>query len=202
MQATLVAPEKPRAGEETRAALLVVLVVAVALLLGWLLKMSVAGRTTTFNGLGGAVSLKYPASWVTGVADEGTPLTVYSPLSAGSFRPTFTVYARTLQKGQKLVDVATAWTMGRGAALREFHDLGSEQVTLAGQPAIRVNYAYIADPPSGSGPATLPAVVQASDTVVVQGSQYIIFSAADDANQDARAPQLDTILASIKLAGR
>jgi hypothetical protein len=204
MQATIAAPEKPRAGEEQRLALYVALTALVAVLLGWLLKVSVEQRTAGFNGLGGALTLRYPAGWVLGRAeDESTLLTVYDPRSAAAFNPTFTVRAQPMVQGQSLLDAATAWTLGRTAALREFHDLGTEQTFLAGRIAVRVHYAYIADPPPGSGPATLPIVARGADTLVVYGDQLLIFSGVADANDcEEYGPRFARIVASVRLAAK
>jgi hypothetical protein len=137
-----------------------------------------------------------------GKADDGTLLSIANPVAAGAFRPTLKVYVRTLPQGQRLMDAATTWTLGRMSALREFHDLGTEEATINGQPALRVNYAYVADPPVGMGAASLPIVVQASDTVVVQGNQFFVFSSVSDASQDKDTAALARVLTSVRLTGK
>lgn len=203
MQATIAVPEKPRPGEEQRLALYVALTALVAVLLGWLLKVNVENRTASFSGLGGALTLRYPAAWVLGKSGEGTLLTVYDPRSAAVFHPTFTVQVQPMPEGQTLLDAATNWTLSRNAVLREFHDLGTEQTFLAGRLAVRVHYAYIADPPPGSGLATLPIVARGTDTLVVHGGQLLIFSEVADTNDyEEYGPRLAKITASVRLAGQ
>ena len=202
MQATLTAPERPRADDESRQALAVLVVVAVGLLLGWLLMMSIENRSVSFRSADGTISLSYPTTWLTSKVDDGMLLNVADPVTAGALRPSLKVYVRPLAQGQRLMDAATTWTLGRMSALREFRDLGTETTTVNGQSALRVSYAYVADPPAGLGPASLPIVVQASDTIVVQGNQFVVFSAAGDASQDKDASALANVLASVKLAGK
>jgi hypothetical protein len=203
MQATMTAPAKPQAGEEQRALLWVILTVAVGLLLGLALKTSVEGRSSSFNAPDGAFTLSYPSGWVMGKGDEGNPLAVSDSTSPTGFVSTLTVRTRSLPQGQTLNDAATSWTLSQGKALREFSGLGSQATTLAGQPAIRLDYAYIATPRAGVGLVAIPVVVKASDTLVVSGNSVLIFGAAADANHyDTYAPRFKAILSSVKLAAK
>lgn len=202
MQATIIAPEKPRPNEESRQALAVIIVVITGLCLGWLLMTDIEGRSMSFRSAGEAVSLSYPVSWMAGKAEEGTLLSIANPVSLASFRPTLKVYTRPLAQGQRLMDAATVWTLGRMKELREFRDLGAEQTTIAGRAALRVNYGYVADPPAGLGPAGLPIVVRASDTIVLLGSQFVVFSTVSDAGQDSGDPTFARVLATVKLTDK
>lgn len=201
MQATIAVPAKAHAGEEQRALLWVILTVAIGLLLGLALKTSVAGRSSSFAAPDGALTLNYPSVWVLGNASEGTILTVSDQRSPTEFSSTFAVRTRSLPQGQALIDAATGWSLSQSGSLREFSGLGSQQTTLAGQPAIRIDYAYVAPPAAGAGLATIPVVVRASDTLVVAGQRVLVFSMAADANHfDAYAAQFQAILSSVKLA--
>jgi hypothetical protein len=199
MQASQAIPQTPQAGEEQRSALAVIVVVVAGLILGLALKASVEWRATAFEAPGGLLSLRYPSSWVAGSPLPATLLTVTDRRSAALFDPTFAVYERDLKQGQRLVDAVDVWVLGRVRSLREFRDLGSEQVTFAGRPATRLNYAYVADPPPGAGPATLPIVVRCIDTIVLAGDQFLVFSAQSDASQGELDSRLGSILSSVKL---
>lgn len=201
MQASIAVPKPPEAGEHTRNAWAVVLVVAVALVFGWLLKTTTEGRSTAFTSADHRISLSYPAAWTAGRSEDGVLLSVSGLYSSG-MRPSLRIYTRALGPEQRLADAAMAWTMSRMNALHDFRDLGSEATTLAGQSAIVLNYAYIAEPPAGAGPATLPVVARGRDTIVLLDNQYVVFSAASDAAQGELDPQLARILRSIKLAGK
>lgn len=198
MQATLTIPEGPRPGEHDRSALAVFLLLLVGLALGWAVKASIEGRTASFGALDGALTLSYPAVWTAGTGD-GALLSVTDRQAASVFNPVFAVYSRDLAEGKRLIDAATAWTLGRVSQLPEFRDLGTEETMLAGRAALRINYAYVAEPPAGAGRATLPIVVLAADTIVVQGKGYLVFSSASDASAGEVDPRLSSIMASVKL---
>jgi len=201
MQASIAVPRPPKAGEHTRNAWAVALTVAVVLLVGWLLKTMVEGRSTAFASPDGKVSLSYPAGWTVSKAEEGTLLSV-SNLYAPGMPPALKVFSRTLAQDQRLADAAIAWTMSRMNALHEFRDLGAVETTLAGKPAIALNYAYVAEPTAGAGPATLPIVARGRDTIVLLDKEYVVFSATSDAAQGELDPQLARILDGVKLAGK
>jgi hypothetical protein len=194
---------RPHAGEEQRAVLWVILTALVGVLLALALKTTVEGRSTAFSALGGDVSLQYPSAWVLGKASEGTLLTVSDPRSPSSFSSLITVRTRPLAQGEQLIDAATSWALSQNRTLREFSDLGSEQTTLAGRPAIRLNYAYVAPVPAGAGRATLPVVARATNTLVIAGNQVLIFGAASDANRyESYADLFQKMLSSVKLAAK
>ena len=202
MQATLAVPEKPRAGEEQRLNILIIITLIVALLIGWVIKTNIEGRTRSLTALGGALTVRYPETWVTGQStDETTLLTVSDPRSAAAINPTFTVQAIPMPQNQRLLDVATNWALSQSRVLREFQDLGTEQTFVNGLMAVQLNYAYIANPPVGSGPSVLPIVAHANTTLVAYGDQLLIFSAVSDANlYDEYGPRLAKIMASVTLA--
>ena len=194
-------PERPRAGEELRNNLLVAAVFLVFLALGWLVKGAAETRALTFTGLDGALTVDYPAAWVTGTASEpGTLLEVYDVKALSTYHPTFRIQSRSLREGQSLFDAATALSMRRNQTLREYQELGSQETTLAGQSAIRVSYGYVADLSAGAGQASLPAVVQASDVIVPHGGQLLVFTAEAAAGSLERyQPAFDRILRSTRL---
>jgi hypothetical protein len=199
MQATMTAPAKPQAGEEQRAALWVIATVAVAILLGWLLKTGVESRSQAANVAGG-ISFSYPAGWVVGKTGEGVLFTASDPRSPTSFRSTVSMRTRNLPQGLALIDAAASLALSQSQALPEFSDLGSEQATLAGRPALRLNYAYVAPAPAGAGRAMLPTVVRATDTLVALGNQILVISTASDADyHQTYQGRFDAFLRSVKL---
>ncbi len=201
MDTVVSVPRPPQAGEHTRNAWAVVCAVGVALLLGWLLKTSVEGRSIAFTSPDGAVSLTYPAAWTAAKSEDGVWLSV-SDLYATGMPASFKVYARAADPGMRLSDAAIAWTMSRMTALHEFRDLGSIETTLSGHPAIMLNYGFVADPPGGSGLATLPVVARGRDAIVVLGQQYLVFSATYDAAQRDVEQKMARILDSVSLSGK
>lgn len=203
MQATMTLPPKPQRGEAQRSLLWVILITVAALVLAIALRNAVESRSTAFTAASGAVSLRYPSAWVLGTASDGTLLAVSDPHSPSSFRSLITVRTRALGQGQQLIDAATAWTLSQSRALREFQDLGSEPAVLAGKPAIKLSYAYVAPAPPGAGLSLLPVVVRATDTLVTAGNQVIIVGVASDAaHYKSYADLLQRTLASVTIPAR
>ena len=202
MTATTVrVPERPRAGEELRNNLLMILVIAVALILAWVLMSLVESRMAAYNAPDGSRAVKYPAGWVLAAAsDPDTLLEVYDAKAASTYHPTFRVQRRAAPQGQSLLDAATAQSLRRRGALREYQELRTEEATVAGQRAIRVNYGYVADPPAGAGLATLPVVVEATDLLVMRDGQLLVFTMASEAGSaEAYQRVFGRILRSIRL---
>ena len=203
MQATAAFPQKPHAGEEHRSALVVILTVVVALLLGLALRTAVEGRSTSYSNSGAGVSLNYPAAWIRANSGESTLLSASDPRSPTAFASTFSLRTRAVPQGQTLNDVATGWRLSRSNALAEFSDLGARDTTFGGRRAIRLHYAYVAPAPGGAGMALLPVVVEAYDTIVVAGDRALIFTTASDADHsDEYAARFNTILSSVKMSGK
>lgn len=177
----------PTAGAERTANLLVLLVVALALGLGWGLKVYVQNRTATFSDP--AVTFVYPVTWVTDQDDDGNPM-VRNPQSGPTlFNDRLIVIHGAAPKSglpgsSPLADAASAWALRRATALSTFRNLATldrdpttdQPLTVAGQPAIRVDYAYVTEPGTSLGQPGVPIVVRGSDYVTLNGDQVTVLS--------------------------
>lgn len=195
----------PTAQAQRLSVLLVLATVAVALLLGWALKAAVQGRTAAYSD--DQVSFRYPATWVTAQDDLGNAM-VRNPNSASQvFNDRVLVSHDTAPKsglpgGSPLADAATAWTLNRSQILDTFRNLATQDgLTVAGQPAIRVDYAYVADPQAALGRPGAPVVVRGSDVLFLVGDQLIVISGQADATQWAGfQPRFSKIVDTVALA--
>ena len=201
MTAAVHVPSKPRAGEELRNSILVAVTCLVLVGLGWLLMSNVAARATTFTGLDGVLTVDYPAGWVTGtVSEPGALLEAYAVKALSAYPPTFRVQSSAIREGQTLFDAATSLSMRRNRSLREYTELSSQQDTLNGWPAIRVSYGFVADPAAGAGGVSLPAVVSATDVLVIHAGQLLVFTTESEAGSVERyRGTFDRILRSARL---
>ncbi len=200
MVTTAAVPERPRAGEGLRDALLVLLTFALAMAAAWGLKTFIEQRTITFTAADGSFTLDYPTGWIAARAASGVFLDVSDPQSSESARARFTVQAEPAAADGSLREAAGLISLRRSEALREYRELSSQATTVSGQPAIAVTYAYVADPPAGAGPATLPIVVQATDVLLLgRGQVYIFTGASEAAAADYNSPVFQRILASIRV---
>lgn len=196
-------PPTPRA--ERLSVLLVMVTVAVALLLGWALKSAVQGRTALYSD--GVVRLAYPAAWVVSQDEEGQALLRDARAASSLFDRQVRVTHRPrpasgLPGASPLTEAATAWTLSRAQELNSFRNLATEEgLTVDGQPAIRVTYAYVADPAAALGRPGIPVVVHGSDTILVVGDTMTVLT-GQAAQEDWAAfePALAKILASVRLA--
>ena len=217
-----VAPAKPQArlrGEGLTEWLVIGLVI-LALIVGWVLKVSIQGQTATFTSE--SLSVRYPVDWLLG-KDEDALFTVTDPDSLSTFKTAFSARVEPLGEGEEqeyvfkvegvdasvkplgevtgLNAAANRLVMRKNKELKEYNVLSARETTLMGREALAIEYAYVDSPRAGWATApSLPVVVQAVDTVTIQGDQVYIFTYAADANIFAQEKgTLAAILESVRL---
>jgi len=185
--------------------LLVLATVAVALLLGLALRAAVESRTSQYADT--LVRFKYPARWIVAQDEDGNPA-VRNPNSASKLFNDRVVVTHTavpssgLPGGSPLAEAATAWTLSRSASLDTFRNLATtDGLTVAGQPAIRMDYVYVADPAANLGRPGVPIVVRGSDYVLITGDQLTVLTGqANSASWDEFEPSFTRIMNSASTA--
>ncbi|MGB3904534.1 MAG: hypothetical protein WBB22_06385 [Anaerolineae bacterium] len=178
--------------------LLVVVLVIAALLLGWVVKGWVQGRSISFSSDDGALSLRYPADWLEQV-DKDALLTVSDIRGEGSFKPTFSVATREMNPDFPLTpnDLIVTMSVRKAEELKAYRILSTELGAVDGIEASKVTYAYVTEP-AGSFQQGIPVVVQAVDWVVIlQGKAYILTFAAKAENFAEEEGSFHSILASV-----
>lgn len=158
--------------------LLVVILVLVALLLGWAVKGWVEGQTVAFTSDDGAISLRYPAGWLEQV-DKNALLTVRDVRREGAFKPTFSLSTREMNPDFPLThnDLLVTLSIARGDELTAFRVLSLDPGTVGGKEASTMTYAYVAEAAGGSR-AAVPVVVQAADRVAIHDGRAYVFTFA------------------------
>jgi hypothetical protein len=179
----------------------VALVVVAALALGLLLRVSLEGRTTTFQDKNSPFSISYPATWSNVAAKKNLLLDVEDPRSAGAFKTTLEVDARGLDLSspptlQQLVDRRVQ----ENSKLTAYHLIATSDDSVGGAKANRVEYAYVVQPIDQARRASLPVVVHAVDYVVVTKDNvyYITLAAPEEEFADASA-QLNQMIRTVKV---
>lgn len=174
-------PRRARRSEEPE--WVVWLVVILLLIAGLFLKISIEGRTRTFNGSG--VSISYPNGWVQ-LTGEGQLLYVADPFSSAQFPTGVTVRQLPVEEvGRNLAtigDVAAAWAMRQGRDKQVYRVLSIEPATINGQNAVKVEYAYVPQVAPGGQTNAVPVVARAQDYLVQQGESLTVFTLAAAAN--------------------
>lgn len=216
MQTAATAKSQARLRGENLTEWLVIALVILVLIAGWVLKVSVQGRTATFASE--ALSVRYPVDWLL-EKDEETLFTVEDPDSPSTFKTTFSARVEPLEKTEDkeyvfqvegveasvkplgeasgLNAAANRLVMRRNKELKEYNALSAGATTLMGQETIAIEYAYVDSPRAGWATApSLPVVVQALDTVIVKGDQVYIFTYAADTNIFAQ--EKDTLVAILE----
>ena len=168
----------------------VAVVVAVALLAGFVLRSQVLGRATVFQDKASGISIAYPATWGAASSLKQQMLSVQDQRTDSAFKTSLAVERRELDAKspptlQQLVDRRVA----QQSTLTAFHLLSSSEATVGGAKAMRQEYAYVVQPIDQTRRASVPVVVHAIDYVVVtQANAFYItlvapegaFSEADD----------------------
>jgi hypothetical protein len=197
--------------------------VILALIAGWVLKVSIQGQTAPFASE--TLSVRYPVDWLLGKDDEAL-FTVTDPDSLSTFKTTFSARVEPLGEVEEqeyvfkvegvdasvkplgevtgLNAAANRLVMRKNKELKEYNVLSARATTLMGQETLAIEYAYVDSPRAGWATApSLPVVVQAVDTVTVKGNQVYVFTYAADANVFAQEKgTLAAILESVRLKGQ
>ncbi len=220
MQTAVTAKPQTRLRGEGLTEWLVIGLVILALIAGWVLKVSIQGQTATFASE--ALSVRYPVDWLLG-KDEEALFTVRDPDSPSTFNTVFSARVEPMGEVEEqeyvfkvegvdasvkplgqvtgLNAAANRLVMRRNRELKEYNVLAVRATTLMGQEALAIEYAYVDSPRAGwATSASLPVVVQALDTVTVKGDQVYVFTYAADANIFAQEKDpLAAILESVSL---
>jgi hypothetical protein len=220
MQTVATAKSQARLRGEGLTEWFVIGLVILALIAGWVLKVSIQGQTATF--VSETLSARYPVDWLLG-KDEEALFTVKDPDSPSTFNTIFSAHVEPLEETEEeeyvfkvegvdasvmplgqvtgLNAAANRIVMSKNKDLKEYNVLSTTPTTLSGQDAIAIEYAYVDSPRAGWATApSLPVVVQAVDTVTVKGDQVYVFTYAADANIFAQEKgTLAAILESVNL---
>ncbi len=220
MQTIATAKPQARLRGEGLTEWLVIGLVILALIAGWVLKVSIQGQTATFASE--TLSVRYPVDWLLG-KDEQALFTVRDPDSPSTFNTVFSARVEPLGEVEEqgyvfkvegvdasvkplgqvtgLNVTANRLVMRRNKELKEYNVLSARATTLMGQEALAIEYAYVDSPRAGwATSASLPVVVEAVDTITVKGDQVYVFTYAADANIFAQEKDtLSAILESVRL---
>jgi hypothetical protein len=176
--------------------------VAVLLAVGLITRTVVVTRSTTFSE--GNVSVSYPADWTPVASDTpGALLTVGQTFSDGLFPARLTVQqlpaASISRTAQSLGDLALKWSDDRARDLLGYRVLNIEPAQASGKDAVRVDYAYVAEP-ALAAPDTMPIVARGSDTLVREGDTITVITTMSTADAfESLRVTWDRMIGSVKL---
>lgn len=168
----------PRTRRDRWADWVVVLILAVALILGWVVMAQADGRRETFSDATQGLTVSYPRDWLL-KSGEGVVFEAVDPASGGS-KTTYQVHVSPIDATAPLtsslavvLNDASLARAQEGTAYRLFDLTPGNQVH--GQPTMEATYAYVVE---GTNPfiQRLPAVVQGLDVAVPHGDRAFVFS--------------------------
>jgi hypothetical protein len=179
----------------------VALILAVALLIGWLLYQQTTSRTIAFTDPISGVRLSYPASWIGVESLQDVALKVQDPIAASAFKTSFSLETRPLDPAspptlQTLLDRRVE---ERGL-LTAYHFIAENEATVAGAKAIASEYAYVVQPIDEPRRVALPVVVQAREYIVVTADTSYYFTIAAPENEFPNAnARFERLLQTVQL---
>ena len=159
------------------------LMIIAMLAIGLLTRGLVESRTDRFNA--DNITLRYPAAWSNlGIDSPYAVLNVGEGLEGGLFPTQVRVLKMPVTdlstSAQTLGDLALKWSDKQVEELVAYRVLSVRAATIGKQDAIKVAYAYVADPILATS-NSVPVVAQAEDVLIRQGSDVVIVSFAADA---------------------
>ena len=179
----------------------VALVALVALALGWLLMAQTEGRTRAYAEPDSGLRLSYPARWISVDSLQDRLLMVEDPRTDSALKTSLSVERRDLDPADppSLQTLLDRRVEDRGQ-LTGYHLLADGEATVAGQRAIMLEYAYVAQPIDTPRRASLPVVVHAREYIVVTSDRsYYVSLAAPEGSFPQAAAQFERIVRSIEL---
>jgi hypothetical protein len=164
-------------------------VVALALILGWLVKAYTEGRRTSYTDSDIGITVTYPQHWLLR-EQENSAFQAVDP-GSGDFKTTYQVRAWPVDAGQDVTAnlgmVLTNASVARAQGVTAYRPYGiSAARDINGQPAMEARYVYVADSGDPFFQRT-PVVVLGLDVALQRDDAVYVFSllAAHDDFEEA-----------------
>jgi RsiW-degrading membrane proteinase PrsW (M82 family) len=160
------------------------------LMVGWALAGAVEARTVSFADPQGGLRLRYPAGWFA-VPGSTNLLDVQDPLS-GAPVPTGLIVTREPRPADRTIDqIVRDGVLSQVERLAMYRVLRERSMRVAGQEAIAVEYAFVADPhDTALGAERVPVVMWGKEVVVPAGGVVYRVDVRAASHQAARARAL------------
>jgi hypothetical protein len=170
--------------------------VIVALLIGWSIKSGAERAMQTLSSDVG--SFNAPIGWR---SDKSNGLAAQDVFTASGVPTLFSITTEPIDGDPSLNALSTGRTIKLAQDLDGFSMLGTQADSIDGEAATTMNYAYVVVPEAGTaGSARIPAVVEATDTLVKRSGQLVIVHFSSDADSFAALADLRAkIVGSVKL---
>jgi hypothetical protein len=172
--------------------ILTIILAALALGAGWLLKSLVVNQTQHYERVG--VSAEIPAKWLVNNGLDGEELifTANPPLD---FNLNYQVRLLPVAAGGKITDLVVARNLSQGQLLPYYNVITQQAVRLGDRSAYQVTYTYIKQGAQGETP-----VIIAGRDIYFDGSPIILVATLEntDAHIDEALPGFNHFLESVR----
>jgi hypothetical protein len=174
--------------------------IAVMLVIGLLVRTIVENRVQRIAQ--GSVTLQVPVGWTHAAGEDPSELlhvseSLETTLFPAGVRVLQMPVSQVSTTAQALGDVALAWSNQQSQNLLGYQVLAIEPTKLRDAAAVKIDYAYVAEPPLG-GANTIPVVARAEDVLLRNGDTITIATfAADSSAYDDQSATWQKILASL-----
>jgi len=189
--------------EDTRADLLVALVVIIALAIGWFYKESALSRMTPTTDPNSSFGVSLPSFWLTHELESvDTFLSAENPRADSVYKSTVTGQSFLLDPDNPTTPdtIVGRLVQRHGDELLGYHLLDIRDDTVGGAETRIVEYAYVVQPIDQPFRAAVPVVVHAFDYVIYTPTEYWILTfTADEQLMAKEQKSLEQIVASVKL---
>jgi hypothetical protein len=179
-------------------------VIALAILVliaGWMMKITVEGERTPYLDPESGFSFEYPSSW-TPIDRKGISISVHYLRAEGIHKPGFWIEAKSpsLQENLRIQALVAPLTVDRGRQLLGYRVLSVAEIELDGNKVMQIEYAYVEMPSASTVQTSVPVVVRAADTLLLdQDTLYIITYAAPEVSFPTYVAFFEEILESFEV---
>jgi hypothetical protein len=149
------------------------------LIAGWVMKTTVEGDRTAFHDPDAGFSLEYPSTW-TPSDRKGFVFSIHKLRAEGRIKPGLWIEVKEppSQPDPQIQALVTPLTVDRGRQLFGYRVLSVTETQLDGESAMQIEYAYVDLPPGSATQSSLPVVVRAVDTLILDHDKITIITHA------------------------
>lgn len=157
----------------------VILMVVLALIVGWSMKSLVEGERTPFTDPETQLTLRYPASW-TSLREKGRLLSVRNLRAEGSFKVSLWLEVKSIPSEaiKSVKELIAPFSVDRGQQLTGYRILSVTETQVEDIEAVELSYAYVDLPKGAALQSSLPVVVRAIDILYVFQDQLYVLTFA------------------------
>lgn len=160
----------------------VIVVTAIALMVGWFYKSSIENASLPFSTADG-ITVAAPKGWLQ-PEPSGNELFRAVDINSGGFGTTYIISKITIAQDVPALEVASIVALAHAQDLLAFRVLSQQEVQVYGRTAYELSYVFVESNPDLTN-SNLPRVIRGTDYIFVNDGQAVVVSyQADENNYD------------------